>query len=441
VTVGFSRVTLIGTRRRVDVVLPADEPVGRLLPDLLELTNEPAADPPRLRHLSTPDGRLLQGDDTLAAAEVADGTHLRLVGSEDAPPAPVVHDVTEETAADLDARAWRWGAGPRTGTAAAGIVVVTAAVTLLAYASYRPSTVAGACGVAAAALLLGGLALAGPERRPLGAALVGAGGVAGAVAAWAAVDAGGWSAGPRAGALVGVAGVTLVVLGFATRLRRGGVIGGAVVLAFLAAWFAAGWAGLAGARLGAVLGLASVMAIGVLPRVALATSGLALLDDRRTEEREVPRREVSAAIGAAHTSLVISTVASAASAAVAGWLLAREPSAWTVSLALAIVLVLVVRVRMYPLLLEVLALVGAAAMVLLGLWLAWVRAGDEPVGPLLGMAAAAVLPVLVLTVDPPGHTRARLRRLGDRLEALAVVVMPALAVGVFDVFRRLLDAF
>lgn len=35
--VRLSRVTLVGRRRRVDLVLPSDEPVGRFLPDVLEL--------------------------------------------------------------------------------------------------------------------------------------------------------------------------------------------------------------------------------------------------------------------------------------------------------------------------------------------------------------------------------------------------------------------
>ena len=33
----YSRVTLVGARRRIDLVVPSTEPVGTLLPDLLRL--------------------------------------------------------------------------------------------------------------------------------------------------------------------------------------------------------------------------------------------------------------------------------------------------------------------------------------------------------------------------------------------------------------------
>src|SRR5690242_15008716 len=127
----YSRVTVVGTRRRLDTVLPSDEPVGRLLPDVLALLDEPLAGPARPRHLVTRGGRVLDGDVTLAGAGVPDGTLLDLVAVEDTPPAPVVHDVTEQIADALDGRAWRWGAAARRWTATAAVVVLVAVLTVL----------------------------------------------------------------------------------------------------------------------------------------------------------------------------------------------------------------------------------------------------------------------------------------------------------------------
>ncbi|MZE78774.1 type VII secretion integral membrane protein EccD, partial [Streptomyces sp. SID5475] len=104
----LSRVTLVGERRRVDLVLPSDEPVGRLLPDVIQLLDDRVAARPELRRLVTASGAVLPLDSTLASSEVRDGAVLRLVRAQDAPAAPVVHDVTDEVAEDLDLRAWRW---------------------------------------------------------------------------------------------------------------------------------------------------------------------------------------------------------------------------------------------------------------------------------------------------------------------------------------------
>ncbi|MET7611857.1 EsaB/YukD family protein, partial [Streptomyces seoulensis] len=104
----LSRVTLVGERRRVDLVLPSREPVGRLLPEVMRLLDDRVGTRPQTRHLVAGDGSVLEPDATLESAAVADGAVLRLVRVEDAPSAPVVHDVTDEAADDLDARAWRW---------------------------------------------------------------------------------------------------------------------------------------------------------------------------------------------------------------------------------------------------------------------------------------------------------------------------------------------
>ena len=65
----YSRVTILGTRRRL-AILPSDEPVGRLLPDLLD---EAVCRPPRPGHLVTRSGAALPEDVSLGQ----DGTDDR----------------------------------------------------------------------------------------------------------------------------------------------------------------------------------------------------------------------------------------------------------------------------------------------------------------------------------------------------------------------------
>lgn len=84
----LSRVTLVGERRRADMVLPSDTPIGQLLPDILQLLDDRAASRPMTRQLLTSDGSALPQDSTLASAGIADGAVLRLVRIHSAPPAP-----------------------------------------------------------------------------------------------------------------------------------------------------------------------------------------------------------------------------------------------------------------------------------------------------------------------------------------------------------------
>jgi type VII secretion integral membrane protein EccD len=428
-TGGYTRVTLVGSGDRVDVVLPSDEPVGRLMPEILALTREPAGTPARLRHLATLDGTLLPEDSSMGQAGVADGTLIRVVGLENAPPPMVVHDVTEVVADDLDVRAWRWGDVPRRWTA----TVLVAAASLFATVLLGSDVDVQIPAVAAAVLLIGGALVARFLHPALGTATV----LAGAAVGVAAATTSGLGVAGQGALVVAILSVTCLALGLSTPLGPGGVIGGVAGLAVLGAWGVAAALALPPDRAAALLAVASVAAVGLLPRVALATSGLTALDDRRAREEPVGRPAVASALDAAHRGLTLATVAVAGSAALAGWLLARHPSRWTVPLALVLVLVLAVRARAFPLLGEVLALVVAVAIVSAALLLAWARsAGPWSAGAVL--VGVAVLCGAALVAAPPDHVRARARLAADRLEALGVIAMVPVAVGVFGLYGALL---
>jgi len=440
----LSRVTLVGERRRADIVLPSDTPIGQLLPDILQVLDDRVASRPLTRQLMTADGSALPHDSTLASAGVADGAVLRLVRTHSAPPAPVVHDVTDQVADDLDLRAWRWRPAAR--RVAGGVATVVLAVTaaLLARREFPLATLAGSLAAVTCVLMAAGalVAKAGQGNRGLATALLFLSGTLGVLAAWTAADAYTWPGTLRLAAVAAAVVLTLVLLGYFSPLGRGGLIGAATTASLTVVW--EGVAAVQGdpARLGAVMAVVSVVLLGLLPRLALMASGLTALDDRRSGGVSVSRHEVGNALAATHRGLALATLAASVSAAGAGWLITRAgtQTVWTVVLTSVVAVVLLSRARAFPLVAEVVALFAAAAVLFVRLVVLWTQ-HDGGAGPVAVLGAAAVLPLLVLAVQPPEHVRVRLRRMADLVESIGMVGLFPLAVGVFGVFGQLLNKF
>lgn len=434
---GQTRVTLVGRRRRVDVVVPSSEPVGRLLPEALRLVGEAPGDQALLRHLATLDGQLLHPDSTLGAAGVADGAVLRVVGLAEAPPPPVVLDVTEEVAADEAHRGGRWGprARWRTATAVAVAAAVLAARLAVPELAFHTREVAPA-GAALVTLLVGGV-LARWASRTVGTTLLLVAAALGTDAALTLTD--GWLA--TTGAVGLVACVTVGALALTAGWGRGAAAGAAVGLLLLLAWVVA-VRSLPLGEAAAVLAVASAVLVGVLPRLALVSAGLTSLDDRRASGAPVPRPAVALALSAAHRALLLTTVATAVSAAVAGVLLADGGRGWEVAVAALLLVVLCARARAFPLVAEVVALVAAAAIVAAALLLARLRAEpQEWTAAVVGLAVLALVAAVLPAVQVPEHVRARLRGVADRLDLVATVCLLPVLVGVFGVYGRLLESF
>ncbi|GAA2661446.1 hypothetical protein GCM10010307_79710 [Streptomyces vastus] len=442
----LSRVTLVGEQRRVDLVLPSQEPIGLLLPEVMRLLDDRVAARPELRHLVTADGSALAHDSTLESAGVPDGAVLRLVRVEDAPSAPVVHDVTDEAADALDLQAWRWRPAARRVVAGLATVAWALAAGVLARGAFTLSAVASALLAAAAVAVLAGVLFGRARRRGLAATLIVTAGALGGLGMWTAADAHAWSAAVRLAGVAAVVVLVLLLLGWFSPLGRGALIGAAAAGGCVALWeMAAGLqqdaaSAVVQSRVGALLALASVIVLGVLPRLALMASGLSGLDDRRTGGASVSRYRVTAALAATHRGLALATVVLAASGAVAGVLALQAPSEWTVPLAVVTALVLALRARAYPLIAEVVALMGASAVVIVRLIVVWLEHADAA-GPLVVLGVLALLPLVVLAVEPAEHVRVRLRRAGDLLESVAVIALLPLLIGVFGVYGRLLDTF
>ncbi|MFJ1784504.1 type VII secretion integral membrane protein EccD [Streptomyces anulatus] len=441
----LSRVTLVGERRRADIVLPSDMPIGQLLPDILQLLDDRAASRPLTRQLITSDGSALPHDSTLASAGVSDGAVLRLVRTHAAPPAPVVHDVTDQVADSLDLQAWRWRPAARRVTAGASTVAFAVIAALLARREFPLGTLALALAVATAVLLVGGALCAriGTGNRGLATALLFVSGGLGVLTAWTAADAYDWSGQARLAAVATAVALTLLLLGFFSPLGRGGLIGAGATAAVAAVWEAVAAVEPDPARLGAVMAVFSVVLLGMLPRLALMASGLTALDDRRSGGASVSRHDVADALAATHRGLALATVVTAASATAAGWLLTLtpRPTVWTVLLPSLVAVVLLSRARAFPLVAEVVALFAAAAVLLVRLVMLWMEQGSGGAGPVVVLGTAALLPLLALAVEPPEHVRVRLRRTADLIESIGMVGLFPLAIGVFGMYGQLLDKF
>jgi len=436
-TTGQTRVTLAGRTRRVDVVVPSSEPVGRLVPEALRLLGDAAGPTPQIRHLVTLDGRVLHPDTCLREAGVLDGAVLRLVGLQEAPPPPAVLDVTEEVGDGSARQPLRWGSGPRAWTATAFAVAAALLAARLVADRLDRSALLPLLPLSAAAVLLLGAVLARWSSRPVGTALVLVAGALGVHAALVLAPAGL----PTAGGVVLAIALAVAALGVTDVLGRGGLVGAGVAVALLLTW-ALAERSLPANEAAAVLSVGSTVLLGLLPRLALVTAGLTGLDDRRAGGQRVPRAGVLTALAHAHRGLALATLATATSAAAAGWRLAMQDGGWELALVGLVLTVCAARARAFPLFVEVAALAAAAGVLAWALLAARLRAVPEDwAAAAAATAVLALLAPVVAVLPVPEHVRARLRRIADRVEQVATVALLPVLVGVFGLYGQLLESF
>lgn len=444
----YTRVTLVGRQRHLDLLLPSDQPVAALMPQVLDLLgDEPAADV-AAKVLVTPDGSELTPTDTLAQAEVLDGTALQLCNASEAPPAPVVYDVTDLVVAETEAVRGRWTRTWKNATAgvfAAAGLWAGAELIIAAVAPEAAWWLLAAISVLAAAA--GILVCRRSPSSPAGPAAIGAAWLAGLGSALHAAGFLGGTDGDyaRAGLLLaGSTTVTLLALGAANR-RPKAMYTGALATALTAAiWSASVVLTGTAVQAAALAGIASVLLLGLLPGLALAASGLAALDDRRAKGGQVGRPDALEAVASAHGGLVAGTAAAAASAALALWTLGTDTAqqAWSLPLLAVLTLAVFLRARAFPLAPERLALYAATAVGLAALVAGSSRwFTDQPwaTGVVVLVLTSAVW--MALSLNLPDHAQARFRLAAKRLETLAILASVPLAAGMFGIFAQLLESF
>jgi hypothetical protein len=197
--------------------------------------------------------------------------------------------------------------------------------------------------------------------------------------------------------------------------------------------------GSAAEQAAAVTAGVAVVVCGVLPRLALAASGLTGLDDQVVEGHPRRRDDVSLTVNEAYRLLSWVTFAIAVPIAVTSAMLLASKDLWTVAVGLAVIIVSALRTRAFPLAVQQIALWFAVLVGLLAGVLGQSRLSEPLVAVIL--IAIAVLVVIMVLARPAAHQRAFLRRVGNAVEALAVIALIPLLLGMFGIFRDLLRAF
>jgi type VII secretion integral membrane protein EccD len=437
----YSRVTIIGRQRQMDAVLPVDEPLGRLMPDLLRMLGEPVDPSPRRRYLSTPTGQTVSLELTLGSAQIGDGAVLRLAAEGEVPPPPTVYDVAEEAVDDLERRGTTFQRKHRHLAAGAALTFALLAGAIALARSANADVVSFVLLIVAILTGLGGVVLGRAGQRTTALTLLIATPALLAIVAWALGDSEGWSTPMKAG--IAALGLGLGPLLFAMAgLAGGGLVGGGTAVIFALIWIVGVAAGVSTEKLSGLIAVVGVLLLGVLPRLALSMSGLTALDDRRARGTEIGRPDVEAALNAAHVGLALAATSIALWSAAAGVVLALYGSAWTVGVAALLALLLCARSRLYPLAAEVLGLFAAAGVVLAAL--VQVLSG-RPLGGTLVAVGLLVVVAMVgafgLSWTPQDHVQVRLGQVLDQLQVLALVALVPLVLGAFGVFSDLLNVF
>lgn len=432
----YTRLTFFGSRRTADIVLPDDETVGALLPEVLDLLEEPPVigGAPTL---VTTIGATIDPDRSLESQDIAQGTMLRIVADDDIPQSPEIADVTDTAGLVREARRDVW---TRTATITAATAGTTIASLYAAWTWTRndpgviPFLVTAAILVAAGAVL-------GARRGAAGPAAVLAGLAAGtATAALAAAT-------PELAPVLRlsvVTGAIWMLIGgvVGAGARRPSAIAGAVIALANAIGVSALTLLVPGADdslLATLTAVANVILLGFLPGIAAGASGLTRYDDLVIGGVPTSRRDVETAVDDTFAALTWSLVATLPPLALAAHALLTAGGRWGIALGAGVSVVALLRMRMFPLVIQR-AVVLVAIALSVGTWFAWTPMLENPTKIAVALTLSAVLLVLTL-ISPAAVTRARIRRRLGTLELLAVLSILPCALGALGIFGDLFGVF
>ena len=440
----YTRVTIVAPSRRAEIVMPSDEPIGAQFPALLSLLGMTAGtELPSLR-LVRPNGAILQLEGDLASQRIPDGEILRLVPDDEVPPPAEISDVTGALTAATDVHPWRWKTSDRLlGTGAllllAGILLSRSL--LLHVPDDTPAWIWALPGLVL--ILFGAISTGTRDRysQRMRQRVLGAGALLECVGAGLAL--------PPAFALImgpdqwgGSSTVALVLITagslVAVGLNRGGWLAGAVTgIVFLSLRPALIAVSHNRPLTGGALGILALVLLGLLPWLALLISGASRLDDDALAGQLPSRQRVDLVVRRSHDGVLASTLACAVVIMWSTSLLTELESVWPRALASALIVATLLRSRAYPLRLEVLSLWACAVPALLTFMRLMPGEAMQSVILIIVVTGAAILSLY----HPAPQSRARLRRLGNRIESLAVVTTLPLLCGLDGMFTRLLGLF
>lgn len=440
VATAYSRVTVVNGSRRADLALPTALPLADVMPQLLRICGSDggtAAEPSRWTIARIGGGALDLGQ-SLESAGVTDGDILELRSLHSPVRPAFVEDVRDVLEDVIDGSASCWSPSD-TARWVGVILAVTAAVAAVPLQFGGPDRgwILG-LRVAVAAILVG-LTVAVERRAGAGPARL----LAGTAVGWGALA--GWEAArlaesPLPGLLaLSASGALLVAVAgrLVTRVTE------PVMVGTVAAGIAAGLAalglllGMTPVPIAALIAIGSVLVVGTLPRVALATGGVVAADYRIRTGRPVFTDDLRHRVSRSNGVLVgLATALGAIGLACTAVLaFATDPSArW---LAVAIPLSQLLRSRAFSVVMQVapLRLAGLAGFGMNAVSL-YLETGPGTAPLLLaGVIAGAAVLALLGSAGLSQVSSARLKRLLNIAEwpvVVATVVLTAGATGLFD---------
>jgi type VII secretion integral membrane protein EccD len=429
----FARVTVVADERALDVSLPADRPLGELLPQIRDLMSLP----PRTAgpwELSTVAAGALDLGRSLDEVGVVDADRLYLTPPQDAPAPPTVDDVVDEVRSTLDHDGSEWTPQARlAGTAALAGAVVLALTVAVPFLALRPAGIAALLADLAICAAIAGWLLRGRGGAYLLLAAVPAWTLAGIEAAGLATH-----SAAAAGGLAG-AGLGCAALALAGERWQGIAAGGAAATLFglLAAILLA--AGLGTAPTAAVLAVVGAFAVGLAPQLALGRSRLVHLLRAEETGEQVAREELAAGVRRGQVTLTAVVAVVALVAVLVAVVLVTSGTWFAVALGLALAVAFALRSRaftrtgqVWPMLLPLPVAAVAAAVAVPRLLSASAA--------LVTWAAFAGSLVLFLILVLAGRPRlgevgaARLHQVFDLVELLAILSLVPLAIAVVGGF-------
>lgn len=241
----------------------------------------------------------------------------------------------------------------------------------------------------------------------------------------------------------------IAVLSWSIAIGLGSGIGAQQRGALVGAGFGGGIAVLALALLAVGIGqtqvaeiviMLVVFGLGMLPWMALSSSGLTDLDDKVGGGSRVSRGEALETVEGAFATMSWSVAALALLLALSGSIAIASADLWAWLVAGCAAVATVLRARAFPLRRQVWALWGSTAVIAVAGAFEGSGQGVGGVVAAVGLAVAAIAAIASL-VEPRPHQRARLRGLGNTVESLAAVALLPLIVGGFGLYAHLLGLF
>ncbi len=303
----FTRVTVVGDARQIDISMPADTPVAEQLPAVLRLLSVPTASIPVPWRLAAPEFGSLEPSRSLDEAGVLDGTVLHLTTAAAAPAPPFVDDVESAVAEIVADRAPAWAGPARRDVVGWLVAALLGALVAVGTAAPPPVRVLVPVLAAMAGLAIGGvvrerggwacaliavpaslvLAVGWVSDRPVALRLGGTG------AGSALADVAG---GLTAAAVVALAGAVALALAGLVRRSPAVALAGAVLAAVGGGVLLCARLALPMDRIAALMLVVAVVLSGLAGQAALGGAGLVdlMVADERGES--VPRHAVTASV-------------------------------------------------------------------------------------------------------------------------------------------------